>query len=284
MFKRSGALSGTRRSSKKPSPLPKRTSRKDVDVSEKSSGKISSKKSPLVQQSEHEQGAGKCPDDAVSSQIERAVIDVSQAVNVESDCTHDSTINEESKESVSSSTLDSIQIISDVSVSEETCSESKEPVGIDEDCSTELANKEEERSDLEKKEKDLDTVEDKENGNILETKSTSPEESKNLILGACEEGAKGSDVLLIDAEDLETFQDLSMNPNVVVERDVEVAQNLELKSSDTSGLVTGGVISLQYPDDDARSLDSVRLDELKTEEDPKESQVCIRSLGLVVAC
>eukprot|EP00795_Rhopilema_esculentum_P008272 gene8272-14228_t len=272
MFKRSGALSGTRRSSKKPSPLPKRTSRKDVDVSEKSSGKISSKKSPLVQQSEHEQGAAKCPDDAVSSNIERAVIDVSQGDNVESDYTRDSTINEESKESVLSSTLDSIQIISDVSVSEETCSESKEPIGNDEDCSTELANKEAERSDLEKKEMDLDKVEDKEKDNILETKCTSPEESKNLILGACEEGAKGSDVLLIDAEDLETFQDLSMNPNVVVERDVEVAQTLELKSSDTSGLVTGGVISLQYPDDDARSLDSVRLDELKTEEDPQESQ------------
>ena len=274
MFKRSGALSGTRRASKKPSPLPKRGTRKEVEQSVKASDKTSGKRTPLQQPTES--------DADKSHGAEAELENLSDDDNVAEPDVGDNEkpIDLCCEESIQSSATDLAIEKEHRFATEE--GESKADVVASSERgemfpdAVQLPQEREEHGKEADGEIDQSFDEGKEELKLnLEEPGSPPEsyECSNETTPIPPGNASLSGDLLIDAEDSETFQDLSVKPDIVSERSPEEPKTLEMKSSDTSGLVSGGVISLQYPDDDARPLGSIQLDDAKTEADQNEDTV-----------
>ena len=277
MFKRSGALSGTRRASKKQSPLPKRSARKEADVTEKGSEKTSGKKNALLPPSEHGD-LEKSSENELS--LESVVESVSFELENDNQITDDQSVGQQIKDPSPHSNVDSILDTKDDSGDiqddpevDTVSSQDFEEVCAEVSLSTPHVNDQQ----FDKDGEDLD-LKSNENLDITDTELLKADSKDSTSI----EEAKLETDLLIDAEDSETFQDLSSKVDVGTERNTEDSKALEMKSSDTSGLVSGGVISLQYPDDDARSLGSAQLEDHKSESQ-KDDKV-IKCFFLLINC
>ena len=268
MFKRSGALSSTRRASKKPSPLPKRGTKKEAAASEKGADKALGKKNALPQPTE--QGDKNCENEV---SLESVVEIVSPELDMDQQTNDEKSVVQHAEEAIQYSNVDSVLINKEyISDKRDSTLEETHNSQDFEDVYPEVGQlpleDNDQRFGKDGEDVDLKLSEDLDVNDTKVVKGVSKDPS------SIEEGKLESD-LLIDAEDSETFQDLRTKADIVADRNTDESKALEIKPSDTSGLVSGGVISLQYPEDDARSLGSVQLHDSKSE-DQKDDKVCIR--------
>ena len=323
MFKRSGALSSTRKTGRKHSPLPKRSSRKDGEVTEKGGDKSTRRKASAPQlsvpdldcesepiiETEHEnlelnsESIIESVQDAIQEPIDNssenqnqgfvrsAVDESSQSLSIES-IVHieaESEVDLSAQDCVDNlqsvdnctgglrSAADSTDRLMQDTLDQQACEDLK--LVPSQDSIEQVTNEAESRDLADNFAESVTKIDDvTEEVSDLDTRLT--EKSSDL---ADETENKPITDLLVDAEDSETFQDLSSKPDIVVEREVEVEMSLEMKKSDTSGLASRGVISLQYPDDDVRSLDSVNLDDSKLGAEAPSEVVC-NNLNLLRSC
>ena len=257
MFKRSGALSGTRRTSKKPSPLPKRGTKKELENIEKGSDKALGKKTSLPDSTEYRDEERKCENElTLESMVDCELEMDQQAIDGNAVVHH-------SEDHIQSSNSDSMLRANSASshekeatIEEINASQNFEEVGVEIDQSPLDVSKEQLHENIEV---DLKLNEEM---NVRDSKMLGTDGKDATSF----EGAKLEGDLLIDAEDSETFQDLQSKPDIASERNTDDPKTLEMKSSDTSGLVSGGVISLQYPEDDTKSKVSVPVNCPKAED------------------
>ena len=280
MFKRSGALSGTRRASKKPSPLPKRGTQKDLETSEKGSERAQGKKHQLRNSIDQEEDKEKGSENEIS--LENIVDAEASQHELVVEAEDDVSVDIDADDPVCNSNIDSGPEAVAGSVPEQ-CESTQESIAseefekLDTDVGQSALDREEDILETDQiDQKFNESKEDMELDFKKEVNVSNADELKKESNGATPlEDVKSVNDLLIDAEDCETFQDLSTKPDIVTERSANEPMTLEMKSSDMSGLVSGGVISLQYPEDDARSLGSVQLelDDAKAQEDQKVDKV-----------
>lgn len=329
MFKRSGALSSTRKTGKKHSPLPKRSARKDGEIAEKGGDKFTRRKASAPQLSVPELDCETEPiieteNENLELNSESIIESVQDAIQEPIDSSGEnlsqdyvrSTV-DESSQSVSIESIVHVEADSEVDLSEPTIVDSMDAGQIVQvDCVDSLESMDDCTGDLKSTMDSTDRLmqdtldqQSSENLKLVPGQDTAEHVNSEAISGNLTDNLaesvtkidqitgeisdldtrlteKSPDLaghtkskpvtdLLVDAEDSETFQDLSCKPDIVVEREVEVEmKSLEMKKSDTSGLASRGVISLQYPDDDVRSLDSVNLDDSKLGTESPSEVVC----------
>jgi len=267
MFKRSGALSGTRRTSKKPSPLPKRGTRKELENMEKGSDKVLGKKTALPDSIQYRDGERNCENElSLESMVDCELGMDQQAID-------ENVVEHHSEDHMQSSNIDSMPRAKsalshkeDTTVEEVNASQNFKQASVEIDHSPLDVSKEQLNENIEL---DLKLNEEMD-GNDSKMLNSNGKDANSF------EGAKLESDLLIDAEDSETFQDLQSKSDIANDRHTDDPKTLEMKSSDTSGLVSGGVISLQYPEDDTKSKVSVPHDDPKAEDqrEDKEKSEC----------
>eukprot|EP00794_Sanderia_malayensis_P012101 gene12101-13351_t len=259
LFKRSGALSGTRRPSKKPSPLPKRNR---AESSRKSSRNSANNQNINTLKSELEENM-------TTTTTEDTACKDNKLGQV--DCP-DVTQNEVAREGAESSS-DGPEQMKTVSIA------ISGPVEVAKN-EDQFESEVEESKSGQRKESVTDTSEAKESENEVAETSVRTEVVDGIATTDLE-GTKGGDLvenkscedLINDAEDSETFRDINDFKPEITETEENQPENelsIEMKKSDMSGLVSKGVISLQYPDDDVRSMESLNLSEETAKEEKLE--------------
>ena len=314
MFKRSGALSSTRKTGKKHSPLPKRSTRKDGEITDKGGDKSSRRKASAPQLSVPDLDCESEP--IIETENENLELNSESIIESVQDAIQEPIDNsgenlnqgyvgsavDESSQSLSIESIVHVEVESEVDLSAQDCVDSLQSM---DDCAGDLksaadstdrliqdtldqqycediklapsqdsiehvANEAESRDLADNLAESVTKIDDI-TGEVSDLDTQLTEKNSDLVV---QTESKPITDLLVDAEDSETFQDLSSKPDIVVEREAEVEMSLEMKKSDTSGLASRGVISLQYPDDDVRSLDSVNLDDSKLGAEAPSEVVC----------